>query len=171
MFEPISIGHVFHPCRNLSGSHSYPRIWLLRGMRSLHCQHWRFDELHDLIKENTAPNISVLHAVETIVAAGNETIDLPRVSHFVMLTPVPGKLKLGLLGGAEFAKTIEIDNEWHVSTVFPEKSKTMSLKKTPKHMMTCSLPYLFAWEMSFCPSCINNNWRSLDFSKTNQRLL
>ena len=83
---------------------------------------------HDLIKENTAPNISVLHAVETIVATGNEAIDLPRVSHFVMLTPVPGKLKLGLLGGSEFAKTIEIDNEWHVSTVFPEKSKTLHVR-------------------------------------------
>ena len=45
---------------------------------------------HDLVEEYTAPDITILHVIHAISGACNEAVNLPRVSHLVMLAPISG---------------------------------------------------------------------------------
>ena len=49
--------------------------------------HWA-----DLVEKNRAPDVTVLHIVESIVAASDELINDIGISHFVMLAPVSRQL-------------------------------------------------------------------------------
>ena len=51
----------------------------------------------DLVKENSTPNVTILHVVQTIVTSGHKAVNYPWVSDFAMLAPVAGELQLGLL--------------------------------------------------------------------------
>ena len=53
---------------------------------------------HDLVEESTSPDVAILNVVEAIGTAGDETVDLPRVAHLVVLAPIASQLQLGLLG-------------------------------------------------------------------------
>ena len=81
----------------------------------------------DLVKENRSPDVTILHVVKAIVTASDEAIDSPWVSDFTVLTPVSRELKLGLLGVAVLAKTVQVDQERHVATVSSEKSHALEV--------------------------------------------
>ena len=81
----------------------------------------------DLVKEDRSPDVTILHVVKAIVTASDEAIDSPWVSDFTVLTPVSRELKLGLLGVAVLAKTVQVDQERHVATVSSEKSHALKV--------------------------------------------
>ena len=81
----------------------------------------------DLVEEDGAPDVSILHIVESFVAFADEHVQLGWVSHLALLSPVSGELKLGLLWVCELTAACKIDKEWHVPAVLPEESQTLEV--------------------------------------------
>ena len=81
----------------------------------------------NLVEENASPDVSILHVVEPVVAAAHELVNFPRVTRFVVLSPVSGELELGLFRRAVLAEACEVNYERHVATVPAEESQALEV--------------------------------------------
>ena len=81
----------------------------------------------DLVKENAAPDIAILYVVKAISSARNKAIDLPRVTHLVVLAPVARQVQLSLLRRRILPETHVVHDEWHVAAVATEHSHRLEV--------------------------------------------
>ena len=79
----------------------------------------------DLIENVSTPNITLLDVVKSFIAGSHEVVNVLRISHFVVLSPIQSKLHLCLLGGGISAEAVPINNERHIAAVLTEKSEAL----------------------------------------------
>jgi hypothetical protein len=75
----------------------------------------------------SAPDVSICHIVQTLVAFLAEGVHALDISHFVVLDPVVSQVKLSLVGGSVFAHAIVPNNPRHESAVLTEQAERLEM--------------------------------------------
>lgn len=79
------------------------------------------------IGDVSAPNVTISHIVQTLVAFLAEGVNALNISHFVVLDPVVSQVELSLVGSSVFAHAIVRDNPRHKSAVLTEHAERLEM--------------------------------------------
>ena len=99
----------------------------------------------ELIEDVTTPNITLLNIIESLISSAGKLIDVMSVAVLVVLSPVSGKIKFGLLWVSVSPVAGPIDDKWHISAPFPEASQTLEVGLW-ECSRSCRSRYLITWQ-------------------------
>lgn len=77
----------------------------------------------DLVQDKAAPDITILHGVETIIAGTHELIKSIDIANFIILAPVLGELQLGLLWVSVLMVSKVVNDKGHVSAPLSKQTQ------------------------------------------------
>ena len=77
----------------------------------------------DLIQNYWAPNISILHRIESFVASTHKHINVINWADFIILAPVVCKLHFCLLWVSVSTIAKVVDYKWHVAAVLSKETQ------------------------------------------------
>ena len=69
----------------------------------------------------------MLQVIQSFIPLASEIVDSGSTSHFIVLPPVVGELKLCHLGRRILPQPVVPDYEWHVSAILAEKAKSLEM--------------------------------------------
>ena len=81
----------------------------------------------DLVQNDTAPHVALLHIVEPFISTGYEVDDGFDVTHLTMLSPVAGQLQFRQLGVGVLPVAEVVNDEGHVSAVLSEETQALEV--------------------------------------------
>ena len=76
----------------------------------------------DLVEDVSAPDVSVLYAIQSFIAGTSKLINCRNISYFIVLSPLSCQVKFGLIWVHEPPIAGPVDNEWHVPAPLSEQA-------------------------------------------------
>ena len=100
---------------------------VVEGAEALVALHHTLALRRNLVEDKAAPNITILHGVEAIVAGTHELVHCIDIANFIILAPVLSELKLGLLWVSVLVVSEVVNHEGHVSAPPPKQTQRFHL--------------------------------------------